>query len=129
MLNCLTKQMVFQLTARAAACREVADDPALVARVAKLYWEMEKGATPSAVLLPWLPSTARKRKQQATTELFLLLKNILDKRVEEGRTEQDPAQYLLDDGDSVTEIVAFIISALFAGIGIYFFSNNCVNIC
>lgn len=109
-------QMVFQLTIRAAACREVADDPALVKRVAKLYWDMEKGATPTSVLLSWLPSPARKRKQKATTELYLLFKNLLDKRIEEGRTEDDPAQYLLDEGDSVNDIITFILGALFAGI-------------
>lgn len=109
-------QMVFQLTIRAAACREVADDPALVKRVAKLYWDMEKGATPTSVLLPWLPSPARKRKQKATTELYLLFKNLLDKRIEGGRTEDDPAQYLLDEGDSVNDIITFILGALFAGI-------------
>ena len=108
--------MVFQLTIRAVACREIADSPEAVARVENLYWDMEKGSAVTAILLPWLPSPARRRKVKATTDLYLMLKGILDKRIEEGRTEEDPAQALLDDGNSVNDIVTFIMGALFAGI-------------
>ena len=108
--------MVFQLTIRAVACREIADSPEAVARVENLYWDMEKGSAVTAILLPWLPSPARRRKVKATTDLYSMLKGILDKRIEEGRTEEDSAQALLDDGDSVNDIVTFIMGALFAGI-------------
>ena len=118
-------KMVFQLTARALACREIADSPETVARMAELYWDMEKGATATAVLLPWFPSAARKQKEKATTDLYLLLKGALDKRLEEGRTEEDSAQALLDDGDSVNDIVTFIMGALFAGISELASSLSC----
>lgn len=111
--------MVFQLTCRALSYREIADDPTLVARVAKLYWEIENGGTASAVLLPWFPSAARKRKEKATTDLYLLLKGTLEKRLAEGREEEDAAQALLDSGDNVNDIVTFALGALFAGISAY----------
>ena len=111
-----SSKAVFQLTVRALACREIADSQEVVQRVAKLYWDIGKGTTATAVLLPWFPSPSRKRKEKANTELYMLLKGVLDKRIEEGRVEEDPAQALLDDGDSVDEIVTFIMRGLFTGI-------------
>ena len=60
--------------------------------------------------------SARKRKEKANTELYLFLKEVLDKRIKERRIEEDPAQALLDDGDSVDNIVTFIMRGLFTGI-------------
>ncbi|KAH8102335.1 cytochrome P450 [Phellopilus nigrolimitatus] len=107
---------VFQLTIRAASCREIADDPAAVKRVMQLYWDMENGVSAASRLLGWFPSTVRKRKQQATADLYLLLKGAIDKRKEEGRREDDSVQVLLDEGDGVNDIIQFVMGALFAGI-------------
>ena len=104
--------MVFQITIRAASCKEVADDPEAVKKVAQMYWDAEKGSTPTSVLLPWLPSTARKRKLKATQDLFLLFKQIIDDRTAKGRVEDDPLQTLLDMGDGANDIV---------GVGVQFF--------
>jgi hypothetical protein len=61
--------MVFQLTIRAAGCREIADSVEECKKLEKLYWQVEKGATPTSVLLPWFPSPARKQKVAATAEM------------------------------------------------------------
>ena len=66
---------------------------------------MEKGSTPASVLFPWFPSAARKRKNAATNDLYLLLKKHLDARQEEGRREEDAVQVLIDEGDGVNDIV------------------------
>ncbi|KAH8114660.1 cytochrome P450 [Phellopilus nigrolimitatus] len=107
---------VFQLTIRATSCREIADDPVAVKRVAQLYWDMENGVSAASRLLTWFPSTVRKRKQQATADLCLLLKGAIDKRKEEGRREDDSVQVLLDEGDGVNDVIQFVMRALFAGI-------------
>ena len=96
--------MVFQITIRAASCKEVSDDPEAVKRVAKLYWDAEKGSTPTSVLLPWLPSAARKRKLKATQDLYMLFKNHIDDRTTTGRSEDDPMQSLIDAGDGASDI-------------------------
>jgi len=108
--------MVFQLTIRAASCREIADDADEVKRVTDLYWKMEKGSTPTAILFPWLPVPARKRRNDATMDLYLLIKKHVDKRKADGRVEADAMQVLLDEGDGENDIVHFIVSTLFAGI-------------
>lgn len=61
--------IVFQLTIRAAACREIADSVESCKRMEKLYWLVEKGSTPTSVLLPWFPSSARKLQKEATAEM------------------------------------------------------------
>lgn len=97
--------MVFQLTVRAGSCREIADDPVVVERVAQLYRDIERGSTAATVLLPWLPSLARKRKANATKEIYGILKSIVDERERTGRTEVDALQVLIDEGDGDNDIV------------------------
>jgi len=101
--------MVFQLTIRAASCKDIADDPELVKRVSELYWDSEKGSTPTSVLLPWFPSPARKRKVKATQDLYNLLKSVIDDRKNNGKVEDDPMQALIDEGDGSNDIVQVYI--------------------
>ncbi|KIM34674.1 hypothetical protein M413DRAFT_450124, partial [Hebeloma cylindrosporum] len=59
-------QLVFQLTIRSLSCTEISEDPALVARLKKLYDTLDTGTTPATVLVPWLPTTAMIKKLWAT---------------------------------------------------------------
>lgn len=104
---------------RAASCRELADDPKVVDRLATLYWTIESNTTPSSILLPWLPIAARKRRLNATSELYTTLKAPLEKRKKEGLVDTDAAQVFLDEGDTVDETVQFIMGAVFAGVSTY----------
>jgi hypothetical protein len=61
--------IVFQLTIRAAGCREIADSAESCKRLERMFWACEKGTTPTSVLFPWLPSDARKKRVAATTEM------------------------------------------------------------
>ena len=61
--------MVFHLTIRAAGCKEIADSPEDCKKLEKLYWQIEKGATPASVLFPWFPSKARRLRVAATAEM------------------------------------------------------------
>lgn len=61
--------IVFQLTIRTTGAREIADSVEKCKELEKLYWRVEKGSTPTSLLLPWLPSDARKRKLAATGEM------------------------------------------------------------
>ncbi|KAJ1301352.1 hypothetical protein OPQ81_003751 [Rhizoctonia solani] len=108
--------IVFQLTIRAAGAREIADSIEKCKEVEKLYWSVEMGSTPTSVLLPWLPSEARKRKVAATGKIYNLFDGIIKARQSEGRREDDALQVLMDLGDSTPEIISFIMGTLFAGI-------------
>ncbi|KAG9090394.1 hypothetical protein FS749_000590 [Ceratobasidium sp. UAMH 11750] len=108
--------LVFQLTIRAAACREIADSIEECKKMETLYWHVEKGSTPTSVLLPWFPSPARNLKMAATTELYTWFDGIIKARQQEGRREDDALQTLLDLGDSTAEVIEFTLGTLFAGI-------------
>ncbi|KAG8716757.1 hypothetical protein FRC08_008847 [Ceratobasidium sp. 394] len=108
--------IVFQLTIRAAACREIADSVDSCKRLEKLYWACEKGTTPAAVLFPWLPSGPRKQRIAATTEIYTWFDSIIRARRAEGRREEDTMQALMDMGDSTAEIIRFVMGVLFVGI-------------
>ena len=97
--------MVFQLTTRTLAFREIADSPELVAKVAELYWLAEKGSTATSVLLPWFPSPARRLRLAASTEMYTLCKKIYDERVAEGKEVDDAVQILMQEGDDFGKII------------------------
>ncbi|KAG8687929.1 hypothetical protein FRC11_006364 [Ceratobasidium sp. 423] len=107
---------VFQLTIRTAGAREIADSMEKCKQLETLYWKVEKGSTPASLLLPWLPSTARKQKTAATTEIYNMFDEIIKTRQRENRREEDALQVFIDQGDSTVEIIGFIMGTLFAGI-------------
>ena len=41
------------MTVWMATCRKLCENPEVVGRLAKNYWEIEKNGTPVVVLLPW----------------------------------------------------------------------------
>ncbi|KAF8604865.1 cytochrome P450 [Ceratobasidium sp. AG-I] len=108
--------MVFHLTIRAAGCREIADSPEDCKKLEKLYWQIEKGATPASVLFPWFPSKARKLRVAATNDIFHWFDAVAKARKAEGRREEDAFQDMLDTGDSSADIIRFIMGVLFAGV-------------
>ncbi|KAG9122554.1 hypothetical protein FRC07_001017, partial [Ceratobasidium sp. 392] len=108
--------VVFQLTIRAGGCREIADSVEQCKRMEDLFWAIDEGATPVAVLFPWFPSDARRKKVKATAEVFAWFDQIIKARKQEDRREEDALQMLLDLGYSTTDVIEFVLFTLFAGI-------------
>ncbi|GAB1524246.1 hypothetical protein RhiTH_007399 [Rhizoctonia solani] len=107
---------VFQLTIRAAGAREIAESVEKCKQLEELYWKVEKGNTAASLLLPWLPSAARKQKVDSTTEIYTIFDQIIKDRQREGRREEDALQTFIDQGDSTVDIIGFVMGVLFAGI-------------
>ena len=61
-------------------------------------------STPTALLLPWFPSPARKATKEATTKLFIMLATYV-----EGRRNAEPTNDAIDimiaDGETTEKIV------------------------
>ncbi|KAG8720691.1 hypothetical protein FRC09_009125 [Ceratobasidium sp. 395] len=108
--------VVFQLTIRAGGCREIADSVEQCKRMEDLFWAIDEGATPTAVLFPWIPSAARRKKVKATGDVFDWFDHIIKTRRQEERREDDALQMLLDLGYSTTDVIEFVLFTLFAGI-------------
>ncbi|KDQ18008.1 hypothetical protein BOTBODRAFT_155012 [Botryobasidium botryosum FD-172 SS1] len=109
-------RLVFQMTVRALALKELADSPAALEELSRLYWGVEKSTSATSVLLPWFPSRTRRNRKDITAELYQFLADPINKRKAEGRIEDDAAQFMIEQGDSTENMVTFVMAAIFAGI-------------
>ena len=94
------------MTVRLAACREIAEDKVTVSKLIQIYWDLERGVSPISVLFPWFPSAARKRKNNATKELYLMLHTYVEARRNAAVPNTDTIDIFIADGCSITTIVS-----------------------
>ena len=99
------------------SCRELAEDWAAIDRLFGLYWKLEKSATPVGVLLPWLPSKARRDRKEANADMFNMLSGYVDsRRSAQESGSSDAIDLLIARGDDNMSIIAVSRSyILFAG--------------
>ena len=93
------------MTVRMATCAELAADVKTVEEIQGLYWQLEKSATPTALLLPWFPGPAKKRKERAMTALFTKFHDYVEMRKNAAVPSSDSIDVLLGKGVSTPEIV------------------------
>ena len=93
------------MTVRMASCAELAADVKTVEEIQGLYWQLEKSATPTALLLPWFPGPAKKRKERVTTELFTKLHDFVELRKNAAVPSSDSIDILLGQGVPTPDIV------------------------
>lgn len=86
------------MTVRMATCRELSDDREAVSRLAKHFWDLEKSATPVAVLLPWLPTSAKKKKKNATMGLYTMLLSYVHLRRKSPTPSMDTIDLFISQG-------------------------------
>jgi sterol 14-demethylase len=99
-----------------ASCTELAADFKTVEEIQELYWQLEKSATPTALLLPWFPGPAKKRKERVTKALYTKLHDYVELRKNADVPSSDAIDVLLAKGESTSEIVQFVLSVIFAGV-------------
>ncbi|KAG8879820.1 hypothetical protein FRB97_001351 [Tulasnella sp. 331] len=109
-------EIVFQLTVRTVGCREIAEDAALRAKALRLVEVFDATNTASTMLFPLLPMPAQIRRFISGISFYKMIDNIVAERTRSGRTENDPLQYLMEQGDAVVAITKFIYGSLFAGV-------------
>ena len=123
--------LVFQMTVRMATCRELAEDWAAIHRLFRLYWTLEKSATPVGVLLPWLPSKASRDKKQATAEMYNMMCGYVDSRRSAQEPGTDAIDLLIAQGEDNMSIVgvgrshALFVGSLIPSISVHFFHCFC----
>lgn len=86
------------MTVRMATCRELSTDLDAVTRLQAEYWSLEKSATPTSLLLPWFPSPAKKRKEAATKELYMILDSYIEQRRAADVPTSDAMDVMLSQG-------------------------------
>jgi len=107
--------LVFQLTVRLASCRELAEDSGAVARIAQLLDSVERSSTPASLLLPWLPSPARRLKQESSLQLFVLIKSFVEIRRAASAQSSNAIDFLLGVGIEPDNIVEFVLGVIYTG--------------
>jgi hypothetical protein len=78
-----------------------------VARIAQLFDSVEKNSTPASLLLPWLPSPARRLKRESNLQLFILVKSFVEIRRAASASSSDAIDFLLGVGikpDNIVEV-------------------------
>jgi len=98
------------MTVRLATCQELAENKDDIERLTQHYWDLEKSATPMALLLPWFPSRAKKAQKNSTRALFTLLYKYVDLRRKAPVPSSDPIDTLIAYGDTNEAIVGVIPS-------------------
>jgi sterol 14-demethylase len=88
-----------------ASCAELGDDFNSVEEIQGLYWQLEKSATVTAVLLPWFPGPAKKRKERVTKALYTKLHDYVELRKNAAVPSSDSIDVLLGQGVPTSEIV------------------------
>ncbi|KAF8879390.1 cytochrome P450 [Infundibulicybe gibba] len=112
------------MTLRMAASREATRDTNVVRRLMYMYQVLQESATPTALLLPWLPSRAKRDKAMATQELYTTISGFVQQRREDKVPSSDAIDVLLEQGLDDNMVMGFIMSVIFAGV-----LNTGINAC
>jgi cytochrome P450 len=103
------------MTIRMATCEELASDLSEITKLQKHYWNLERSATPTSLLLPWFPSPASRVKQASTKALFETLQSYIEERKKASAPNSDAIDLLLGQGWSDELINQFVLGIIFAG--------------
>ena len=93
------------MTIRITTCKELAEDKTAVQNMIQCYADIDRGASPIAVMFPWFPSAARKAKETGTMGLYTLLTRFVEQRRSSRIPSTDPIEVLLGQGLSTDSIV------------------------
>ncbi|KAG6907956.1 hypothetical protein DXG01_006744 [Tephrocybe rancida] len=107
--------LAFHMIVRLASCRELSEDKEALAQLARHYWDLEKSATPFALMFPWFPGPARRSIQRATKNAVDLVSNFINLRRRATEPSSDAIDVLIAEGATNDAIVAFVLGSLFAG--------------
>ncbi|KIW08112.1 hypothetical protein, variant [Verruconis gallopava] len=108
-------KLVYLLTQRAVGANEIARDRKLMDTTLSLFEMIEQSAKPYQVIIPWLPSLALVKRFYAGMRMYMIFERLVKARQKGGTREDDPLQYLIDEGDDTKTIISFVVGALFAG--------------
>ncbi|KAF8177510.1 cytochrome P450 [Mycena galopus ATCC 62051] len=108
-------EIIFRLTVTTTTSLNIAENPAACNALLKIFHGLDKAATPVTVLFPWFFGPDRMRRFYLMKQFYNIMRDTIDERQREGRNENDPMQFLIDQGLSTTEITQFAIAVLFTG--------------
>jgi len=109
-------EIVFQLTVGMTTCRELLNNQKDVKRLQQDYFRLEKSATPTAVLFPWLPGYSQIKRLLALKNLYFALLKYVKIRKAAPVPSADAIDVMLAQGKTDQEIIGIVIGVIFAGV-------------
>ena len=91
---------------RVTTCKELAEDKTAVHNMMQCFADIDRGASPIAVMFPWFPSQSRKAKEKGTIGLYTLLTRFVEQHRSSPIPSTDPIDVLLGQGLSTDSLVA-----------------------
>ena len=110
-------QLVLTMTARMTTCHNLMKNGADVKKVGELLMTIQTGVTPTSLVLPWLPSPAKKARTQATTELYSILYAYVENR-RHAELTSDAIDVLIADGETTQMIVGVSTTLILKSFGV-----------
>ncbi|KAJ7775559.1 cytochrome P450 [Mycena metata] len=108
-------EIIFRLTVTITTSLDIAANPAACNALLKVFHGLDMAATPVTVLFPWFLGPDRIRRFSLMKQFYNTIRETIDERKAQGRNDDDPMQFLLDEGLSPIEITQFAIAVLFTG--------------
>jgi len=107
--------LVFSMTARMGTCHDLVENEADLKKIRESLSIMLGTATPTALILPWLPCPARVKVTAAGFRMALLLRKYIEAR-RHAEPTTDAIDILVAVGETTVDIVVFVAALFFAGI-------------
>lgn len=98
-------RLVFKFTMRTVACNEIAESDVLLDRTMQLFEDLDSTATALAISFPWMPLPEKVKRFYVGARLYKVFNDVIKERQKTGRRDDDPVQYLLDEGDQTIDIL------------------------
>ncbi|KAJ7032569.1 cytochrome P450 [Mycena alexandri] len=109
------REVIFRLTVNTTTSLNVAANPAACNALLKIFHGLDLAATPVTVLFPWFFGPDRIRRFYLMKQFYNTIRDTINERKLKGRNDDDPMQFLIDEGLSTIEITQFAIAVLFTG--------------
>lgn len=97
-------------------CAEYASSPKDLVKLMRAFWLTQRNSGFWTTILPWVPQPRLLKRLYGAVTLWTMVRATLNRRVQDGRREDDYAQDVIDQGKSGTQVSRFVIGGLIAGI-------------
>jgi len=86
------------------ACHDLTKNETDLKKIGESFMKFQTSVTPTSLLLPWFPSSARKAGKEATTQIFTILYTYVERR-RHAEPTSDAIDVLIADGETTQTIV------------------------
>lgn len=106
-------RIVYQLTMRTVGATEIANSPEMLAKTLSLFEAIERSASATRIIFPWLPTLGYLSQMYNGAKLYSIFNKINNDRLKTGRREEDAFQFLMDSNIGTVRVLAVSVFFFF----------------